>query len=298
VGGVGRRYEFSHTLTRISGHLLPSECTVHISTFIELSKYRPIFRTRENHMSDLNGKVAVVTGASKGIGAATARALAAAGAAVVVNYASSKEGAEKVVTAIKTGGGRAIAVKGDVGKSAEVKALFDEAKKAFGKVDILVNNAGIYRFDPIEDVTEDKFHQQFSTNVLGTLLATREAVKHFGNEGGSVINITSVASSNALPNTSIYSATKGALESATRVLAAELGPRNIRVNAIAPGGVETEGLHAMGIIGSDFEKKIVAETPLGRIGQPDDIAKVAVFLASDESRWVTGERVVVSGGHR
>jgi 3-oxoacyl-[acyl-carrier protein] reductase len=179
-----------------------------------------------------------------------------------------------------------------------VRALFDEAKKAFGKVDVLVNNAGVYRFDPIEDVTEDKFHRLFNTNVLGTLLATREAVKHFGNDGGSVINISSIGSTDAIPNLSMYAATKGAMESATRVLAAELGPRNIRVNAIAPGSIETEGLHASGVMGTDFLKKLTAETPLGRIGQPEDIAKVAVFLASDEAGWITGERVVVSGGLR
>jgi 3-oxoacyl-[acyl-carrier protein] reductase len=249
-------------------------------------------------MSDLKGKVAVVTGASKGIGAATAKALAAAGASVVVNYASSREGADRVVAAIKAGGGRAIAVKGDVAKSADVQSLFEKTKAEFGKVDVLVNNAGIYKFDPIEDVTENEFHRQFNTNVLGTLLATREAVKHFGNNGGSVINITSLASTGALPTASVYSATKSAVEAVTRVLAAELGPRRIRVNAIAPGGVETEGLHAMGVIGSDFEKQMVAETPLGRLGQPDDIAKVAVFLASDDSGWVTGERLQASGGLR
>lgn len=249
-------------------------------------------------MSDLKGKVAVVTGASKGIGAATAKALAASGASVVVNYASSKDGADKVVADIKAKGGKAIAVHGDVAKSADVQKLFDETKKNFGKVDVLVNNAGVYQFQPIEEITEDEFHRQFNINVLGTFLATREAVKHFGNNGGSVINITSVASSNAVPTASVYSATKGALESATRVLAAELGPRKIRVNSIAPGGVETEGVHTLGIIGSDFEKKMVNDTPLGRLGQPDDIAKVAVFLASDESAWMTGERVQVSGGLR
>jgi 3-oxoacyl-[acyl-carrier protein] reductase len=249
-------------------------------------------------MSDLNGKVAVVTGASKGIGAATAKALAAAGASVVVNYASSREGADRVVAAIKSGGGKAIAVKGNVAKSADVQNLFDKAKAEFGKIDVLVNNAGIYKFDPIENVTEDEFHRQFNTNVLGTLLATREAVKHFGNHGGSVINITSVASTNAVPTASVYSATKGALEAVTRVLAAELGPRRIRVNSIAPGGVETEGLHAAGVIGTDFEKQTVANTPLGRLGQPDDIAKVAVFLASDDSGWLTGERLQASGGLR
>jgi 3-oxoacyl-[acyl-carrier protein] reductase len=255
-------------------------------------------RIEEKIMSDLKGKVAVVTGASKGIGAATAKALAAAGASVVVNYASSREGAERVVAAIKAAGGNAIAVKGDVAKSADVQNLFDKAKGEFGKIDVLVNNAGVYRFDPIENVTEDEFHRQFNTNVLGTLLATREAVKHFGNHGGSVINITSVASNTATPTNSVYSATKSALEAVTRVLAAELGPRRIRVNAIAPGGVETEGLHALGVIGSDFEKQMVADTPLGRLGQPDDIAKVALFLASDDSGWLTGERLQASGGFR
>ena len=249
-------------------------------------------------MSDLKGKVAVVTGASKGIGAATAKALAASGASVVVNYASSKDGADKVVAEIAAKGGKAIAVKGDVAKSADVQKLFEETKKNFGKVDVLVNNAGVYKFQPIEDVTEDEFHRQFNINVLGTFLATREAVKHFGNNGGSVINITSVASSNAVPTASVYSATKGALESVTRVLAAELGSRGIRVNSIAPGGVETEGLHATGIKGSEFEQQMIDQTPLGRLGQPDDIAKVAVFLASDDSAWMTGERVQVSGGLR
>jgi 3-oxoacyl-[acyl-carrier protein] reductase len=249
-------------------------------------------------MSDLNGKVAVVTGASKGIGAGIAKSLGAAGAAVVVNYASSKEGADRVVADIKTNGGKAIAVKGDVAKAADVERLFDETRKAFGKVDVLVNNAGVYKFDPIEQVTEDEFHRQFNTNVLGTLLATREAVKHFGNNGGSVINISSVASTDAVPTSSIYSATKGAVDTLTRVLAAELGPRNIRVNVIAPGGVETEGVHALGIIGSDFEKQMIGKTPLGRLGQPDDIARVAVFLASDDSAWMTGERLAAAGGYR
>ena len=216
----------------------------------------------------------------------------------MVNYVSSKEATERVVAEIKAAGGRAIAVKGDVGKSAAVQALFDEAKKAFGKVDILVNDAGRYRFDPIENVTEDKFDHLFNTNVRGTLLATREAVKHCGNDGGCVTNISSIGSTGAIPNLSIYAATKGALESATRVLAAELGPRNIRVNAIAPGSVETEGLHASGVIGTEFEKKLTADTPLGRLGQPEDIARVAVFLASDEAGWITGERLVVSGGLR
>jgi len=249
-------------------------------------------------MSDLKGKVAVVTGASKGIGAGIAKSLANAGAAVVVNYASSKEGAERVVAEIKAKGGQAIAVKGDVAKSADVKHLFEATRKAFGALDVLVNNAGIYKFQPLDEITEDEFHRQFNTNVLGTILATQEAARHFGPNGGSVINISSVASESPVPTASVYSATKGAVDAATRVLAAELGPRRIRVNVIAPGGVETEGVHSAGIIGSDFEKQIVAGTPLGRFGQPDDIAKVAVFLASDDSAWMTGERLQASGGFR
>ena len=249
-------------------------------------------------MSDLKGKVAVVTGASKGIGAEIARSLAAAGAAVVVNYASSKDGADRVVADIKAKGGKAVAVKGDVAKSADVKHIFDEAKKAYGRIDVLVNNAGVYKFAPLDENTEEEFHRQFNINVLGTLLATQEAAKHFGADGGSVINLSSVASDKGLPGSSIYAATKGAVDSVTRVLATELGPRKIRVNAIRPGGVETEGVHAIGIIGSDFEKQMVAETPLGRLGQPDDIARVAVFLASDQSKWMTGERLTASGGAR
>jgi 3-oxoacyl-[acyl-carrier protein] reductase len=247
-------------------------------------------------MAELTGKVAVVTGASKGIGAATAVALGAAGASVVVNYASSREGAEKVVAEIIAKGGKAIAVKGDVSRAAEVKALFAETRKAYGKLDVLVNNAGIYRFAPLEEITEAEFHQQFNTNVLGAILATQEAVKLFGNEGGSVVNISSVASTYSMPTGTVYSATKGALDAVTRVLAKELGPKRIRVNTIAPGGVETEGTHTAGVIGSDFEKQMVAQTSLGRLGQPDDIARVAVFLASPESGWVTGERIAVSGG--
>ncbi len=232
-------------------------------------------------MSDLKGKVAIVTGASKGIGAAIAKNLAAAGAEVAVNYASSREGAERVVADIKVSGGKAIAVKGDV----------------VGRVDVLVNNAGIYHFQPLEDITEDEFHLQFNTNVLGTILAAKEAAKHFGPDGGSIINISSVASEQAVPTATVYSATKGAVDTLTRVLAAELGPRKIRVNAIAPGGVETEGTHAAGVIGSDFEKDMVARTALGRLGQPDDIARIAVFLASDAAAWVTGERLTASGGY-
>jgi 3-oxoacyl-[acyl-carrier protein] reductase len=249
-------------------------------------------------MSDLEGKVAVVTGASKGIGAAIAKGLGAAGAAVVVNYASSREGADRVVAEITGKGGRAVAVQGDVAKAADVRRLFEETRRAFGPVDVLVNNAGVYQFDPIESVSESEFHRQFDTNVLGPILAIQEAVKHFGPRGGSVINVGSVASTNAVPNSAVYSATKGALDAMTRVLAAELGPRKIRVNTIAPGGVETEGLYRMGISGSDFEKQMVAQTPLGRLGQPDDIAGVAVFLASDAARWLTGERIAASGGLR
>lgn len=248
-------------------------------------------------MSDLKGKVAVVTGASKGIGAGIAKSLGAAGAAVVVNYASSRDGAEKVVADIKAHGGKAIAVKGDVAKAADVQHIFDETKKAFGAVDVLVNNAGVYAFSPLENITEDDFHRHFNTNVLGTILATKEAAKHFGANGGSVINVSSVVSKAAVPGASVYSATKGAVDTLTLTLAAELGPRKIRVNVIAPGGVETEGTHTAGVVGSDFEKQIVARTALGRFGQPDDIAKVAVFLASDESAWMTGERLAASGGY-
>jgi len=248
--------------------------------------------------SELSGKVAIVTGASKGIGAAIARGLGAAGAAVAVNYASSKEGADKVVAEIKAKGGKAIAVQGDVAKAADVKRLFAETKKAFGAPDVLVNNAGIYAFEPLEKVTEDEFHREFNTNVLGPILTTQEALKHFGPDGGSVINISSVASTSAPPNSVVYSATKGAVDTISRVLGKELGARKIRVNTIAPGGVETEGVHSAGIIGSDFEKQIVAGTPLGRFGQPEDIARVAVFLASDNARWVTGERITASGGFR
>ncbi|AMN42833.1 3-oxoacyl-ACP reductase [Rhodoplanes sp. Z2-YC6860] len=248
-------------------------------------------------MSNLKGKVAVVTGASKGIGAGIAKSLSAAGASVVINYASSKEGADRVVAEITAKGGKAVAVKGDVAKAADVQHIFDETKKAFGQVDVLVNNAGVYAFSPLESISEDDFHRHFNTNVLGTILATKEAAKHFGEGGGSVINVSSVVSKVAVPGASVYSATKGAVDTLTRTLAAELGPRKIRVNVIAPGGVETEGTHTAGVMGSDFEKQIVARTALGRFGQPDDIAKVAVFLASDESAWMTGERLEASGGY-
>jgi 3-oxoacyl-[acyl-carrier protein] reductase len=247
-------------------------------------------------MGKLAGKVAVVTGASKGIGAGIAKGMAAEGASVVVNYSSSKEGADRVVQEITREGGKAIAVQGDMSKSADVKRLFTEAKKAFGSVNILVNNAGVYQFDPLENVTEEEFHREFNTNVLGPILTTQESVKQFGPEGGSIINISSVASSNPPAMGLVYAATKSAVDSLARSLAMELGPRKIRVNTIAPGGVETEGVHQAGIIGSDFEKQMVSNTPLGRLGQPEDIARVAVFLASDDSEWVTGERLTVSGG--
>jgi 3-oxoacyl-[acyl-carrier protein] reductase len=248
-------------------------------------------------MTDLAGKVAVVTGASKGIGASIAKELAAAGAAVVVNYASARDDAERVVASIKQKGGKAVAVQGDVSKEADVKRLFAEATTAFGAVDVLVNNAGVYAFQAIEDLAEAEYRRQFDINVLGPLLATKEAVAHFNGKGGSVINVSSVISSKSFPQSAIYSGTKGALDSVTRALAAELGPRKIRVNTIAPGGVETEGTHTAGMIGSDLEKQIVAATPLGRIGQPDDIGKIAVFLASEQSSWLTGERIVAAGGY-
>ena len=248
-------------------------------------------------MSDLKGRVAVVTGASKGIGAAIAKGLSAAGAAVVVNYSSSKENADRVVADIKTKGGKAIAIKGDVAKAADVRRLFEETKKAFDRLDVLVNNAGVYKFLPLEEITEDEFHREFNINVLGTILATKESVKHFGPNGGSVINMSSIASA-GVPEAAVYSGSKGAVDAITRGLAEELGPRKIRVNAIAPGGVETEGTHSGGIVGSDFEKAMIARTPLGRFGQPDDIARVAVFLASEDSAWLTGERLAASGGYR
>ena len=249
-------------------------------------------------MSQLQGKVAIVTGASKGIGAGIAKGLGAAGAAVVVNYASSKDGADRVVAEITRKGGTAMAVQGDVSKAAVVQRLFSETQQAFGALDVLVNNAGVYQFDPLEAVTEAEFHREFNTNVLGLLLATQEAVKHFGPDGGSVINIGSVASQAAPPESVVYSATKGAVDAITRVLAKELGTRKIRVNAINPGGVETEGVHRAGIIGSDFERQMIAGTPLGRLGQLEDIAPIAVFLASEDAGWLTGETLVASGGFR
>lgn len=244
----------------------------------------------------LSGKIAVVTGASKGIGAAIAKHLAAAGAAVVVNYASSKEGARRVVEEITAAGGRAAAIQGDVSIKADVERLFAETEATFGKADILVNNAGVFDFSPLETITEESFHRHFNINVLGLLLATQKAAEHFGDRGGSVINISSVVAFAAIPGSVIYSATKGAVETITRVLAAELGPKKIRVNSLNPGMIETEGAHAVGVIGSDLQKKIEGDTPLGRIGQPSDIGPVAVFLASDDSGWVSGEFIRVSGG--
>ena len=246
----------------------------------------------------LTGKVAIITGASKGIGAGIAKYLAAEGASVVVNYASSKAGAEQVVNEIKKEGGKAIAVQGDVSKKKDLEHLFAEAKKAFGRLDILVNNAGVYEFASLEQSTDDQFQRQFGINVFGLILATREALKYFGPEGGSVINIGSTITSVTPPDTVVYAATKGAVDTITRVLAKELGPRKIRVNSINPGAVETEGVHALGLIGSDFEKQTVAETPLGRIGQPGDIAPAVGFLASSDSAWITGEIIQVAGGLR
>ena len=248
-------------------------------------------------MSKLEGKVAIVTGASKGIGAAIAKALAAAGASVVVNYASSKEGADKVVSEIVAAGGKAVAVKGDVSKAAEAKGIVDGAIKAYGKLDVLVNNSGVYEFGSLEELTEDQFHRQFNINVLGLLLVSQAASAHLG-EGGSIINVGSLVTRIVPPGSAIYTGTKGAVDAITRTLAKELGPRKIRVNAINPGMVETEGVRAAGFDQGDLRKSIEAQTPLGRIGQPEDIAPVAVFFASSDSAWITGETVRVAGGLR
>ena len=246
----------------------------------------------------LAGKVAVVTGASKGIGAAIARQLAAHGAAVVVNYASSKEGAERVVAEITGQGGRALALQANVARKADIERLFSETHKTFGRLDILVNNAGVYEFAPLEGVTEEHFRKLFDVNVLGLILTTQEAVKYFGTAGASIINISSGVSTLTPPNASVYSATKAAVDAVTRSLAKELGPRNIRVNAINPGMVETEGVHAAGFAESDFRKQLEAQTPLGRVGQTQDIAPAAVFLASSDAAWVTGETLLIAGGLR
>ncbi len=249
-------------------------------------------------MSTLQGKVVIVTGASKGIGAGIAKALAAEGASMVVNYASGKEDAERVVAEIVARDGKAVAVQGDVSKAADVTRLFAETKRTFGALHVLVNNAGVWNFQPIESVTEAEFHREFNVNVLGPLLAIQEALKYFGADGGNIINIGSVASFNRTPASVVYTATKSALDAVTRVLAVELGAKNIRINSINPGGVETEGLHRTGVMGSDFERYMVSQTPLGRLGQPADIAKVAVFLASSEAGWLTGEVIGASGGFR
>lgn len=246
----------------------------------------------------LTGKTAVVTGASKGIGAAIARYLASAGAAVVVNYSSSKAGADRVVAEILENGGQAVAVQADVSQPAEVRKLFEEATQAFGKLDILVNNAGIYEFGSLEEVTPEHFHKQFNLNVLGLLLASQEAARLFGSDGGSIINISSMVATLTPEGSSVYNATKAAVDAVTKTLAKELGPRQIRVNSINPGMVETEGAHTAGIIGSDFQKQVEADTPLRRIGQPHDIAPAVVFLASDEASWITGETLYISGGLR
>lgn len=248
-------------------------------------------------MSKLAGKVAVVTGASKGIGAAIAVALAAEGASVVVNYASSQAGADAVVARITQAGGQAVAVKADVSDAAQAQALVDSAVQRFGRLDVLVNNSGVYGFAPLEDITEAEFHRHFNINVLGLLLTTQAAAKHL-HEGGSVINIGSVVTRITPPGSAVYTATKGAVDAITGVLARELGPRGIRVNSINPGMVETEGVHAAGILETDFHTSAIAQTPLGRIGQPGDIAGIATFLASDDARWVTGELVSGSGGMR
>jgi 3-oxoacyl-[acyl-carrier protein] reductase len=244
----------------------------------------------------LAGKTALVTGASKGIGAAIAKHLAAAGASVVVNYASSKSGADKVVAEITAGGGQAIAIQGDVAKHDDIKRLVAEAQKAYGRIDILVNNAGVYEFAPLEAITPEHYHRQFNINVLGLLLTTQEAVKHFPATGGSVINVGSVVTDLTPPMSAVYTGTKGAVDAITGVLAKELGPKNIRVNALNPGLTITEGTHTGGIAGSDMEKNAIKNTPLGRAGRPEDIAKAAVFLASDDSGWVTGDKLRVGGG--
>jgi len=245
----------------------------------------------------LESKVAVVTGASKGIGAAVAKSLAAEGASVVANYASSKAGADTVVAAITAAGGKAVAVPGDVSKAGEAQGIIQAAIKNYGRLDILVNNSGVYEFAPIEAITEEHFHRHFNINVLGLLLVTQAAVNYLG-EGGSIINIGTVASSITPPNSAVYASSKAAVHAITGVLSRELGPRKIRVNTLSPGVVETEGTHRGGFIGSDFEKAVLAQTPLGRIGQPGDIASIAVFLASEDSAWLTGEQLLATGGLR
>jgi 3-oxoacyl-[acyl-carrier protein] reductase len=246
----------------------------------------------------LEGKVALVTGASKGIGASIAKQLAAEGASVVVNYASSKEGADRVVNEIKAKGGKALAIQADVAKLPDIERLLTETKKAFGRLDVLVNNAGVYEFQPLENVSAEHFNKQYNLNVLGLLLTSKEAAKYFDGDGGSIINISSIAAIVAPPNASVYSGTKAAVDAVTKSLATELGPRKIRVNSINPGMVITEGVNAAGLAESDFRKDIEARTPLGRIGQPEDVAPAAVFFASNDSAWITGETLVIAGGLR
>lgn len=248
-------------------------------------------------MSKLKGKVAIVTGASKGIGAGIAKALAAEGASIVVNYASSKAGADAVVAEIGKAGGKAVAVQGDVSRAADAQAIVDAAVKHFGRLDVLVNNSGVYEFKPLEEITEEHFRRQFDVNVLGLLLTTQAAAKHLG-EGGSIINIGSLVTRIVPPASAVYTGTKGAVDAITAVLAQELGPRKIRVNAVNPGMIETEGAHAAGFIGSEFAANAAAKTPLGRIGQPQDIASIVTFLASDDSYWLNGEQLFASGGMR
>lgn len=246
----------------------------------------------------LNGKVALITGASKGIGAGIAKAYANQGATVIVNYASSKNDADKVVQEITANGGKAIAIQGNVEKSADVKRIFEEIVKSFGKLDILVNNAGVYSFAGIDDITEESFHNMFNINVLGSILTIQQAVKLFGDKGGSIINTGSIVSTLDMPTALVYTQTKYAIDAMTRILAKELGPKKIRINSINPGLIETEGSHSSGVMNGDAEKWHVSETPLGRVGKPEDIAKVAVFLASDDSYWITGETIAVAGGQR
>ncbi len=251
-----------------------------------------------NMNKHLSGKVAVVTGASKGIGAEIARQLAAAGAAVVVNYSTSRAGADRVVGEITGAGGKAVAVQADMARKPDIERLFAETKKAFGGLDVLVNNAGIYEFCPLENITEELFHRQFNLNVLGLILATQEAARHFGPAGGSIINTSSIVSTWGTPGGTVYAATKASVDAVTRCLAKELGGRKIRVNSVNPGMVETEGTHTAGITGSDFRKQTEQATPLGRIGQPQDIAPAVVFLASPDSSWITGETLFITGGFR
>ncbi|WP_337966881.1 glucose 1-dehydrogenase [uncultured Flavobacterium sp.] len=250
------------------------------------------------NLGKLNGKVALITGASKGIGAGIAKAYANQGATVIVNYASSKSDADKVVQEITANGGKAIAIQGNVEKSADVKRIFEEIVKSFGKLDILVNNAGVYKFAGIDDITEESFHNMFNINVLGSILTIQQAVKLFGDKGGVIINTGSIVSTLDMPTTLIYTQTKYAVDAMTRILAKELGPKNIRINSINPGLIETEGSHSSGVMNGDAEKWHVSETPLGRVGKPEDIAKVVVFLASEDSYWITGETIAVSGGQR